>query len=222
VCRGRRVQRTTTTADGTYSFQLTGRDTQDFFGTASSFSVSAEAGGAAVTAGFKVQTENLRLPDLRTWEPRVTFGAGRIQWDVRDGAAVYQVTMEDNAGQPVWSFATRTAEVAFDPRILEDTAGTLAVSVRDRTTAEGTTVGILRRSGRVEYRSTAGTPVSRGRPCGVSPCPLTDGDFTTRLPQPATTTTTSGTRDGHHRPGPADRRVPRRGAGLLMPGGRLD
>lgn len=118
--------------------------------------------------------------------------AGRIAWDAREGASSYQVAIEDNAGQPVWSFDSRRPEVTYDPRILEDTAGTLAVSTRHGATAEGTTVRILRRSALVQYRSTAGPPVSRGRPCaGATPCPLTDGDFSTGRPTPSTTTSPS-------------------------------
>ena len=96
----------------------------------------------------------------------------------------------------MWTFESRGREVTFDPRILEDTAGSLSVSTRTPATAEGTTVSVLRRSARLSYRSTAGPPASRGRPCtrsdaAVARCPVTDGDFTTRLPTPAVTTTTT-------------------------------
>jgi hypothetical protein len=201
LCRGRNVRRATTAADGTYSFQLKGGDTQSFFGNARTLSLSAElppgpgeVAGAAVNAGFRVQTENLVLKDLQLWQPKVTVGPGRIGWEPLAGAGDYQVGVEAG-GQPVWSFGGRGREVTFDPRILEDTAGSLAVSARSSTTADGTTVSVLHRSARVAYRSTAGPPLSRGRPCtqsaGTSPatCTLTDGDFTTQLPAPATTTT---------------------------------
>ena len=198
VCRGRSVRRVATTPDGTYTFTLRGKDTQTFFGGAGTLSVSAEVpprpgerAGAAVTAGFKVQTRDLRLHDLRLWEPQVTVGAGRIGWDALTGTARYQVGVEDARGQPVWSFDGARPDVTFDPRILEDTAGSVAVSVREPTTAEGTTVTVVRRSARVAYRGTAGAPTSRGRPCTrgatqVSPCLLTDGDLASRLvPPPA-------------------------------------
>jgi hypothetical protein len=198
LCRGRTVRRVTTAADGTYSFRLTGKDVQAAFGNARRMSVTAEVApapgevaGAAVVAAFKVQTENLALHDLRLWQPKVTVGPGKAGWDGLAGSTAYQVAVEDAAGQPVWSFDANRPEVTFDPRLLEDTAGTLAVSVRGKDTAEGTTVDVYRRSGRVGYRSTAGPPVSRGKPCGVSPCLLTDGDFSTRLPPPPTTTSTT-------------------------------
>lgn len=203
VCRNRSVRRTTTAADTTFSFHLTGKDTQGFLGTAESLSLSAEVApaagevaGAAVTATFKVQTPALQLHDLQLWQPKVTVAAGRVGWEVRAGAGAYQVLVEDAGGQPVWSFDGARPEVALDPRILEDTAGSLAVSVRDKATAEGTTVGVLRRSARVGYRSAAGPPVSRGRPCAVgagapstAPCSLTDGDLSARISPPSTTTT---------------------------------
>ena len=205
LCRGRSVRRTTTAADGSYAFQLKGGDTQTSFGNARTLSVTAalpagagEVGGPAVTASFKVQTLLLGLPDLQAWQPRVTVGAGRVGWERLDGAGTYQVGVEDNGGQPVWSFESRSGEVTFDPRILEDTAGSLAVSARTSAPAEGTDVDITRRSGRVAYRSSAGPPLSRGKPCTRGPagtpvarCPLTDGDLVNTLPMPATTTTTA-------------------------------
>ncbi len=204
ICRGRSVRRTTTAADGTYAFALKGKDTQGFLGTATSLALTAElpagageVAGAAVTATFKVQTERLALHDLQLWRPKVTVAPGSVGWEARPGSSSYQVLFEDGASRPVWSFAdAKKAEVTFDPRILEDTAGTLAVSAGDKDTAEGTTVGIVRRSARVAYRGTAGAPPSRGHPCALgavapaaTPCVLTDGDCATTVPLPQTTTT---------------------------------
>lgn len=201
LCKGRSVKRTKTTADGTYSFTMTGDDTQTSFGNARSFTLTTGTGeqaGPAVTANFKIQTASLALPDLQLWQPAVTVAPGRIGWSPpADGE--YRVGLEETAGQLVWTFESPRAEVVFDPRILEDTTGSLAVSARTTATAEGTSVGIRRQSGRVAYRSTAGPPLSRGRPCtraaaaaSVTPCPLTDGNFANSL-QPVTTTTTAGT-----------------------------
>ena len=67
----------------------------------------------------------------------------------------------------MWTFDSTRTDVTYDPRLLEDTTGSLAVSALTRSTAEGTTVGIRRQSARVFYRSTAGPPPSRGRPCAV-------------------------------------------------------
>jgi hypothetical protein len=209
ICRGRDIERTTTAADGTYSFTMTGREAQTSFGNAVSFTLSTavapaggELSGAAVSADFRIQTENLRLPDLRVWQPVVTVATGRVTWSPPAGAAgTYQVVAEDAASKPVWSFDGTRSEATFDPRILEDTAGSLAVSARTEEAAEGTTVTVRRRSGRMPYRSAAGPPPSRGRPCTLVPaavpavpCALTDGDFTNRPPRPeltAATTTTS-------------------------------
>lgn len=197
LCRGRSVKRATTSADGSYSFNLTGGDTQTAFGNARSFTLSAEVSGALVTADFKIQAENLRLPDLQAWQPAVAVGAGRVAWDP-PAPGSYHVVVEDAGGQLVWTFDSTRTDVTFDPRILEDTAGSLAVSARTNATAEGTTVAIRRQSARVAYRSAAGPPPSRGRSCAVgpaatpvSPCPLTDGNLANTLPPPATTTTST-------------------------------
>ena len=204
ICRGRDIQRTTTGADGGYSFQMTGRKAQTAFGNAADFSLvaavpaaSGERSGASVSADFKIQTENLVLPGLQVWQPTVTVGAGRVTWSPPAGGGAMSVAAEDAGGQHVWTFEATRSELTFDPRILEDTSGTLAVAARTSLGAEGTDVSITRRSGRVPYRSTTGPPASRGRPCvigaPVSPCPVTDGDFTNRMPTPPPAPTTSST-----------------------------
>ena len=134
LCRGRSVKRATTAADGTYSFNLTGDDTQTAFGNARSFTLSTgarEPAGAVVSASFKIQTEALVLPDLQLWQPAVTVGVGRIGWSP-PATGEYRVVVEDTAGQLVWSFDSPRAELVFDPRLLEDTTGSLAVSARTR------------------------------------------------------------------------------------------
>lgn len=206
LCRGRSIKRTLTAGDGGYSFTLSGKDTQTAFGNARSFTVATqvppaagEVAGAAVTAGFKIQTENLRLPDLQVWQPRVAVAANRIAWDP-PAPGSYQVTVEDGAGTLVWTFDSTRPEVTFDPRILEDTSGSLAVSAVMSVGAEGTSVSVRRQSARVGYRSGAGTPLSRGRPCAVapavapaSPCAVTDGDLANQVARPATSTSSTTT-----------------------------
>lgn len=198
ICRGRDIEWATTSADGAYAFTLTGRETQTAFKNAASFTLGTEVApaagelsGAAVSADFRAQTENLRLPDLQVWQPVLTIAPGRVTYGPpAGGAATYEVVVEDADGRLVWPITGTRSDATFDPRILEDTAGSLAVSARSELAAEGTTVTVRRRSGRVAYRSAAGPPASRGRPCTlvpaagpVAPCPLTDGDLTTRLPR---------------------------------------
>ncbi|HJV09351.1 MAG TPA: hypothetical protein VJ653_06705, partial [Acidimicrobiales bacterium] len=190
ICRGRSIDRTKTGPDGTYSFNLTGSDARTTFGNAADFTVVTGVAGASVTADFKIQTEVLQLPDLPAWQPTVTVAAGRVAWTPQVPGEK-QVVFEDGGGQRVWTFDTSGAEVTFDPRILEDTAGQAAVVARTSAGAEGTSVSIRRQSPGVAYRSAAGPPVSRGRPCQLTPCPLTDGDFTNRLPAPPASTSTT-------------------------------
>lgn len=204
ICRGRDLQRTTTSAAGTYAFNMTGRKAQTAFGNAADFTLVAavpaangERSGASVSAGFKIQTENLVLPDLQVWQPVVIVAPGRVTWSPPAGGGAMSVSAEDAGGQHVWTFDATRSELTFDPRILEDTSGTLAVSARTSAGAEGTDVSVTRRSGRVPYRNASGPPASRGRPCTigvpVAPCVLTDGDFANRLPRPALSATTSST-----------------------------
>ncbi len=232
LCRGRSVKRTKTAADGTYSFNMTGDDTQTAFGNARSFTLTTGTGeqaGPAVTANFKIQTEALVLPDLQLWQPAVTVAPGRIGWSPpADGE--YRVGLEDTAGQLVWTFESPRAEVVFDPRILEDTAGSLAVSAR----TTGNRRGDLGRhpppvgSGRLsQHRRPA--PLTRpalhpGGGSGVGD-PVPPDRWQLRQQPPAGDDHDGGCCGDHrpaaqgrgdHRPGPACRGVPDRHPRLFL------
>src|SRR5205085_11847587 len=73
------ARRTTTAADGSYSFALRGRDTQGSAGNASTFhlSVGLADGGASVSVGFQVQGRELTVPALRIWAPTLKVTVNR-------------------------------------------------------------------------------------------------------------------------------------------------
>lgn len=198
-----RARRATTAADGTFAFQLTGRDTQGSVGNASTFHISAvsapgpgDTAGPMVTARFQVQTTSLALPALRFWRPRVVVAAGRAEWTPLGAeygpVAGYTASWAGaEPARPVWS-ADGPSPLTVDQRVLEDSRGSVAVDARMDRDAPGTSVRVTARSPQVPYASVAGAPPSRGAPClsytgpdvagvALSPCPVTDGDFGSTL-----------------------------------------
>ena len=208
VCRGARVARAG--SDGRFAFRLTGRDTQGFVGQASTMVLSSglaagddEAAGPISTYRFQVQTEKLDLP-VGFWEPRLEgrtgpFGA-RINWTAVPstvlppslGGAPREHAIEFRRGDElVWRVVRARSGVAFDARVLEDTAGGASVvaaldgePVSDQL---GRKIDVVLRSGARAYQAPAGAPPSRGAACSVSgadgkliaqsPCRLTDGEY---------------------------------------------
>jgi hypothetical protein len=203
VCTGE-VADTSTAADGTYRFDLTGRDTQSTFGGAVSqlLSVSAAPGpahvsGPAASARFQVQVADVRLPVLDLVDPGlVVEGAGDVvaRWSTpRPGP--YELTFEEAAPAPVWRVTTGSGAATVDPRVLEDSSGRVVVSAGSTDHVEGSDVELRWRSPGVAYAAGAGPPPSRGQACRAvddrgSPappagaCPVTDGDLTTTGPVP--------------------------------------
>lgn len=208
MCRDARIE--TTGAEARFLFRLKGRDTQGPMGTASTMELSTgltaggvEAEGPAVTLRFRVQRTPIDLA-LRFWEPKVEAATdGRrafVEWTrptaetllpgVRPADLHASVRFERAAGEIVWDFRRAEAPLRFDPRLLEDARGTLAVyaaatGIDHEAIADET--DLMLRSARLRFAGPAGAPVSRGRPCFVldaagrpvelTPCRLTDGDF---------------------------------------------
>ena len=207
VCLGSRITRTG--SDGSFTYKLRGRDTQGFAGQASTMVVTTGAGpradevaGPITTYRFQVQTEALNVP-VRLWQPRLegrtgSFGA-RVSWTKVPAGVVpglnagsFAHTIEFRRGDElVWVVERARSGFAFDPRMLEDTQGTAAVSasLKDQRVADerGRRIDVVLRSGARAYDSPAGAPTSRGRSCSVAEesgrlvvqasCRLTDGEL---------------------------------------------
>lgn len=210
ICKSAR--RATSGRDGRFSFALTGRDTQGLIGDASTLEATAQApraegqsAGPSATIRFLVQTQAITLP-LRFWEPSVELLAdGRTataKWadvpaqivppGIDAASAAERVIFQRGPAETVWIASGRSGLASFDPRVLEDSRGTVSVAAEwtEQTVTDdrGRTIDLILRSGRLPYRSRAGAPPSRGAACSaridgqpqmvaVSPCPLTDGDF---------------------------------------------
>jgi hypothetical protein len=201
ICRG--THATATGPDGGFRLGLTGSDTQGTFGQASTFDLTAtlapaagEAEGASVTDSFDFQVADLALPQLRVWHPQLSVatsgGRLRVGWSALPGSGygpnpAYTVRFTAPGGAQVWSAGGQPAGVDVDPRVLEDSRGSVLVEARTEGAAQGTPVTTFERSQQLAYQGSAGPPPSRGRPCFVqtaagetlalTPCSLTDGDL---------------------------------------------
>jgi hypothetical protein len=233
ICRSG-VRRVATDDKGSFAFHLKGRDTQTAFGNTRRFNLATETAataghvdGAGVTAGFVIQTETLHVPDLGLWEGELQLGSNAATatatWDALPVIPTfgklrqYDLVFTDAAGDPVWSFPTLTRSLSFDLRLLEDSRGVAALHALASEAAPATPLDLDYRAPTKAFASAAGAPVSRGAACTlgqpggptVSPCPLTDADFSTSLDdainrprRPTTPTTLAAT------PSPATTRVP--------------
>lgn len=189
---------TTTGADGSYRFDLTGRDVQSAFGRASSVVVSTSAEpsggwatGPSTSAHLKVQSEDLAMPDLALADvmPQLIDDGSQIivTWDASAAAAPYTLTLLAADGSLVWELATSEGEATFDGRILEDLAGVATVASTTTDAVEGSDVTLVARSSGVAFHGGFGPPHSRGAPCEVlaeggqkvalPDCHLTDGSL---------------------------------------------
>jgi hypothetical protein len=165
-----------TAADGRFSFTLSGSDVRTFFGNAQMMGVSADLPpapgaleGPAVLTTFRVQTEQLDLGPVRFWEPQFKPGNGKAEWDRTPkelgGGSKYQLDFITDQGGPIWRVESTSGGVEYDPRVLEDSSGRVAVTALRSGVALGTTTDSVYRSAQLPFRGSAGKPLSRGRPC---------------------------------------------------------
>ena len=200
ICRKARTA--TTDDDGRYEFELKGSDTQGTLGTESTLNVvfAASKAQSSTTVSFTAKDESISLPDARLWRSaaRVSQSSGRIglSWaplppKAGDDAAYSTQLFEADSQSALWSQSASGRSASVDARILEDQAGSVAVSATTKLSgASG--AGEVRASylsPRLPVHATAGTPPSRGRPCAavtgtappkagrLSTCAATDGDL---------------------------------------------
>lgn len=195
----------TTDGRGHFEFTLKGTDALTTFGPARRVIVATrvapsgrQADGASVSARLVLPPKPVTVPVLRLWDAStVVTGKGTqltATWDVLPGAGYgtlrqYQLIFADRRGRPVWSFPTTKPSVDFDVRLLEDGEGVVATHALAGEPGPATTIDLDYRAPTRRYESAAGAPISRGAPCALgspagsplSPCPLTDGDFTSTL-----------------------------------------
>jgi hypothetical protein len=207
LCKGSRIA--TTGSTGAFAFHLKGRDTQSLgFSEVLDLETAGEpnadeVAGSSTTYRFHVQTEKLDLP-IRLWEPTVAaktgsfgarvafsrFPAGLLPRQIDRGARRYSIAFS-RGDELVWVIDGARPDTVFDPRVLEDSTGTMRVIAEDQSIHVPETLGdevayALSSASRA-YESPLDAPLSRGASCAVvddrgnrtpvSPCRLTDGVF---------------------------------------------
>lgn len=185
---------TVTGADGSFEFTSSSGEAERLSLFAQLAPGPSQANGVGLAADFGVAAPGLDLPDLRFWNPaldlRSVGEAAQLAWeplgaDATAGEAVrYRASFGDGATQPVLGLETRDRSARFDPRLLEDSRGLVAVSASTKVSGNGVVVDATFSSAARPYTGTAGAPFSRGKSCGTGPCPLTDGNFA-NAPNPA-------------------------------------
>ncbi|MCW2786482.1 MAG: LigA protein [Marmoricola sp.] len=201
----------TTDSDGRYAFDLKGSDTQGTLGTASTLNVvfSGPKAQGSTTVSFTAEKADITLPDARLWRSgaRTAAGSGgiRLSWRSLPGSAGshprYSAQVYDGDGTALFTQSASGGNATVDPRVLEDTSGTVAVSA-GTSLSGGSGGGDVRASflsARLRARG-AGAPPSRSHRCaavtGTGPvhdgafsrCAITDG----RLGTPARLSASGG------------------------------
>lgn len=195
----------TTDTSGAYRFQLKGSDTQGLIGEVDSLDVVIAAPGSGATAPstvvrFTAAATTVDLPDARLWDARAqvtqTPGQIRLGWSAlptADGRSVtYSAQLYDKLQQTLWSQAAGAGQAAIDARVLEDETGAATSASAYATVPGGTGTGTVHASylsARLPVHPTAGTPLSRRRPCSAvtgtttlrrwpqGVCPVTNGNL---------------------------------------------
>lgn len=195
VCADR--LRTRTAPDGTFRFELRGRDVRGLFGEVRRLVVAAAgkgdggAPGAITSVGFDAEATDIALPDVRLWGGRVALGEadGAVRGSWLALPAAYGTTgqaslsFERAGGEVVWWAPAGATGGSVDGRVLEDTAGVAVATLEASGSTGDLDVSFAYRSAGTPYVAGAGKPASRGARCradggpALVPCPLTDGDF---------------------------------------------
>jgi hypothetical protein len=183
-------------AEGRFAHQMPEDNTQGSLGFDRTFllfaGLPAAADGLAqpaLVAWARFRKQLVALPDLVLWEPTLTLSAAderlRVRLDPPPSLACtaqqeLALDFRDAAERTVWSQAVAD----LDPRVLEDTRGTVRARVRLDNEAMGAQVDSVELySAAQTFAGSAGAPPSRGAACEVggqaypSACPLTDGAF---------------------------------------------
>lgn len=197
----------TTDPAGRYSFALKGRDLNySNRGGARIFRLRAETTepapgggrGSRTTTSFRINREQLPI-DLRLWDDRLSLDSAGLTWSPLGpeygGGSGYSLVVDGRrsaAGSDhrVWSAETDSASLG-DLRVLEDTEGKVFLSATRQVPAPGTRLSIEYEAAVLPYRSPAGAPLSRGKPCWLDQggkrkqpptgCPVTDGNHQTGM-----------------------------------------
>ncbi|MDQ6613660.1 MAG: hypothetical protein M3083_02580 [Actinomycetota bacterium] len=199
-----RARKATSGPDGSFSYDLTGRDTQGSVGNADNFDLTAllpptpgSPARAATTVRFRVQKTTLVVPTLRAWGTPIQLTARpsgiQVSWtSLPSGygpAPSYAIDFVDGASpRAVASVADAAPGATVDPRWLEDRSGTTEVDASNRVSGPGTDFVFTYRSQTAPFQGRS-SPLSRRAACfgstgdqpaaPVNPCRLTDGDLFT-------------------------------------------
>ncbi|GAA3747725.1 hypothetical protein GCM10022225_34490 [Plantactinospora mayteni] len=204
LCKDARKVQTDST--GTYTFRLTGRDTQGSFNSASTMAISARlpgdgdtATGPALQTRFKVHRTALTVPPLTFWEPAdlvVRPGHSRVSFDWSDRPGpknrkppkyTVTVTSGTEGNDVVWVADGVKPGGSLDARTIGDLRGHLHVTTTLKTKDDGTEFTTQYDSQRVGVVGALEPPQSRNAGCAVAgrdgepeplePCSLTDGAY---------------------------------------------
>ncbi len=190
-----------TDADGAWSHELTGAETQNGeLARCFDLRVPATEAGATVNVQFLMQVTEIEAPTLQRWSgsvavddagpgAQVTFQPLSETHDVT-AAAVAVVSLE---GQPAWRVNQAQSPVAFSEYVLEDFDGLrVQLHAGQEIRADGTRFNVGYQSDILPLAREAKVPVTRGLGCqfgartfDAGACAATDGRLAAPIPAEA-------------------------------------
>jgi hypothetical protein len=196
----------TANGDGSYSFTIKGGDTQGSVGQAVPFTTfaSCPGGNCAVASDFVIQKTTLTIPPLRFWTEvgAVTMtatGDEQASWPAVEAAvggapaSDYRVNLVAPDGTLWWTQDAQSAtSTTIDRRVTQDKDAMWHVVAQRKQTLSGTDFSVDWYSTQQAYPNSNLTPLSRAADCFTEgpdgmpvmlarPCPLTDGNPSTRF-----------------------------------------
>jgi hypothetical protein len=202
--------------DGSYQFAMRGADTQGSTGQALTFTVFAgcPGGNCAVASDFQIQRTKVTIPPLKYWTDLGTLGdangSPRFDWRAIEssvgGAAAddYRVSITASDGAVIWLQDAQHARTTIvDPRVTQDLQGNWSVVAQRKQPGTGTDFTFDWYSSQQAYPNHNLIPLSRAADCFTQgadgmpsrlarPCPLTDGNPTTKFQPVAAPTCPTG------------------------------
>jgi len=185
-----------TGADGAFTLNLLGADTQNNENVARCFALRPPktAKGRTMSVNFLVQVETVKVPTLQEWSgtPAVAAGTGGVNVTFKELPALEAgegrshslgINQKSSGSGTAWMMGLEQASTPLNDYILEDAEHEASLFATRQIKGSGTTFNLFYQGDSVALPKQGRVPASRGASCtypgSSTVCPLTDGNLGT-------------------------------------------